>query len=157
MTPDQMLAFESKNLWDCYFPLQPVKRIINAPGDEVLGDGSGFSEGELWAATTIVDIGSDSTTASASVHISTLKTSLSQLEQTRSSVTHTWFPPQHTQAHTPPPEIQPDPQCHSYKWRVTGETYQCQRQAALRDFDSALFPQLNRRLCFAKQTNKQGT
>lgn len=105
MTPDQMLAFESKNLWDCYFPLQPVKRIINAPGDEVLGDGSGFSEGELWAATTIVDIGSDSATASASVHISTLKTSLSQLEQTRSSVTHTWSPPPtHTGTHTHLPQ-----------------------------------------------------
>lgn len=103
MTPDQMLAFESKNLWDCYFPLQPVKRIINAPGDEVLGDGSGFSEGELWAATTIVDIGSNSTTAGASAQILTLKTSLSQLEQTHSSVTRTWPPPPtHTGTHTSP-------------------------------------------------------
>lgn len=104
MTPDQMLAFESKNLWDCYFPLQPVKRIINAPGDEVLGDGSGFSEGELWAATTIGDIGSNSTAAGASAHISTLKTSLSQLEQTHSSVTHTWYPPPpntHRRTHLP--------------------------------------------------------
>lgn len=56
-----------------------------------------------------------------------------------------------------PPEIQPERQCHSDKWIVTGQAYQCQRQAALRDFDSALFPQLNRRLCFAKQTNKQRT
>lgn len=102
MTPDQMLAFESKNLWDCYFPLQPVKRIINVPGDEVLGDGSGFSAGELWAAATIVDIGSNFTTASASTHISTLRTKLSQLEQTHSSVTHTWLPPTHTGTHTSP-------------------------------------------------------
>lgn len=102
MTPDQMLAFESKNLWDCYFPLQPVKRIINALGDEVLGDGSGFSEGELWAATTIVDIGSNSTTAGASAQILTLKTSLSQLEQTHSSVTRTWSPPNtHRHTHLP--------------------------------------------------------
>lgn len=56
-----------------------------------------------------------------------------------------------------PPEIQPAHQCHSDKWIVTGQAYQCQCQAALWDFDSALFPQLNRRLCFAKQTNKQGT
>lgn len=45
MTPDQMLDFESKNLWDCYFPVQPAKRIINAPGDEVLG--SEFLQVEL--------------------------------------------------------------------------------------------------------------
>lgn len=52
--------------------------------------------GELWAATTSVDIGSNSTTAGASAPILTLKTSLSQLEQTRSSVTRTCPPPQHT-------------------------------------------------------------
>lgn len=28
-----MLAFENKNLWDCYFPLQPAKRILNAPDE----------------------------------------------------------------------------------------------------------------------------
>lgn len=56
-----------------------------------------------------------------------------------------------------PPEIQPEYHCHSDKWIVTGKAYQCQRQAARRDFDSALFPGLNRRLCFAKQTNKQRT
>lgn len=42
MTTDQMLAFENRNLWDCYFPLQPAKRILNAPGERFLSDGSDF-------------------------------------------------------------------------------------------------------------------
>lgn len=38
-----------KNLWDCYFPLQPAKRILNVPDKRFLPDGSGFFwVSELW-------------------------------------------------------------------------------------------------------------
>lgn len=78
MTPDQMLDFESKNLWDCYFPVEPAKRIIYAPGDEVH-----LTDCRLNFATT-VDIGSNSIPARASA----IKTWLCKLGQTQSPVTH---------------------------------------------------------------------
>lgn len=48
MTTDQMLAFENNNnkkiLWDCYFPLQPAKRILNAPGERASISAGSLSE-----------------------------------------------------------------------------------------------------------------
>ncbi len=158
-----MLAFENKNLWDCYFPLQPAKRILNAPDERFLTDGSVFLRGLtliryieqlhllpiLWVFPFIQYI--NLRFKVGKLHGENLDGMTFPCTANSSSIC-TWV-----LCVQLPPEIQPEHQCHSDKRIMTGQAYQCQRQAALRDFDSALFPQLNRRLCFAKQTNKQGT
>lgn len=149
-----MLAFENKNLWDCYFPLEPAKRILNAA--DVRLD-------QIWRVWTLLQcverVPPFLCFCSYLVELA-LKLDWENLVYVdfpssahRSSRSIcTWALCVHL-----PPEIQPEHQRHSDKWIVTGPAYRCQRQAPLWDFDSALFPQLNRRLCFAKQTNKQAT
>lgn len=148
-------------------PLQPAKRIFNAPdGRPLLGDGSFFSLFLRWGWTLILVHWT--TTSDIHLYSSRLHFLFSDLHcvkftgSTWKAPTSPFLPPLslHTAAalrtctQTPPPEIQPAHHCHSDKWIVTGKAYQCQRQAAPGDFDSALFPQLNRRLCFAKQTQQ---
>lgn len=156
-----MLAFENKNLWDCYFPLQPAKRILNAPDER-------FSN---WWISFFECLNFDTVRTAAanmvrnSFLFNTVSLDWSKLHWANLDGADFYFP-WHAAAVACapgllcvllPPENQPEHQCHSDKWIVTGQAYQCQCRAALRDFDSALFPQLNRRLCFAKQTNKQRT
>lgn len=159
-----MLAFENKIFGIVIFPFNLQKEflmhLMRLPTEGSLSERLNFYTVHWAAAASMVSIPFHS----IRFHISTgtVRTSLSELGGCRlfsstaadssssSSSICTWAP-------MLPPEIQPEYHCHSDKWIVTGKAYQCQRQAARRDFDSALFPGLNRRLCFAKQTNKQRT
>lgn len=153
-----MLAFANKIFGIVIFPPQPAKRILNEPDEKFLTDGSGLIG---WTSIQYIE---RYTCCQYCKHCPPSDLNyenliqLTWIEQTfPSTAAHSIRSSMRTWASLFPPETQPEHQCHSDKWLVTGKAYQCQRQAALWDFDSALFPQLNRRLCFAKQTNKQGT
>lgn len=152
-------------------PLQPAKRILNAPDGRPLTHDGSFSFPFFfflrlvglwyWCTEPPVPIFTfifrtpTFFFALCKVHRLNLDGSHFPLPSaTVAAAAHSSRARLRTCTQMPPPEIQPGHHCHSDKWIVTGKAYQCQRQAAPGDFDSALFPQLNRRLCFAKQTQQ---